>query len=88
MIDYNNLKKSLKHLEKQLENYKTSEDRTELKELDREALAESVIHYADARINTDHDYNAEEAIYCLKLIPDFLDDAIELYQTMAGTSWE
>lgn len=140
MISYDKLKKSLKHLDMQLKNYEMAEDRPELKELDREALEESVIHrfeicydtlwkdlkrylreelglpdipnspksifrlanenkllaspieqwiqYADARTNTAHDYNEKKAADCLELIPDFLDDAIGLYQTMTGTSWE
>lgn len=43
MVDYSKLKKSLKHLELQYDNYRFSSDRDELTELDREALAESVI---------------------------------------------
>jgi len=44
MIDDDKLQKSLKHLEQQFENYKSAHTRPELTELDREALAESVIH--------------------------------------------
>ncbi|MCU0288865.1 MAG: nucleotidyltransferase substrate binding protein [Acidobacteria bacterium] len=140
MINYDKLKKSLKHLELQLENYQMAEDRPELNELDREALAESVIQrfetswdtlrkiliryineelglpdvptklkdffrianenkllaspieqwfrYLEARNYTAHDYDEAKAADCLELIPDFLDDAIGLYQTMSGTSWE
>lgn len=43
MIDYRNLKKSLKHLELQFANYRVTDDRPELTELDREGIAESVI---------------------------------------------
>lgn len=43
MIDYSNLKKSLKHLELQFANYRVTDDRPELTELDREGIAESVI---------------------------------------------
>ena len=43
MIDYEKLQKSLKHLELQFANYKLAQDRPELTELDREAIAESVI---------------------------------------------
>ncbi|MCH8158150.1 MAG: nucleotidyltransferase, partial [Nitrospinae bacterium] len=43
MIDYSKFKKSLKHLEAQFENYKNSGSRENLTELDKEALAESVI---------------------------------------------
>ena len=43
MIDFGKFEKSLKHLEAQLQNYHSAMDRTELKEIDREAIAESVI---------------------------------------------
>jgi|SRR3989339_1892100 len=44
MIDYDKFAKSLKNLEAQFNNYKTLENRTDLGELEREAIAESVIH--------------------------------------------
>lgn len=44
MIDYDKLQKSLKHLEQQFANFQLSRDRTELTNIDREAIAESVIH--------------------------------------------
>ena len=44
--------------------------------------------YANARTDTSHDYDSEKAKDCLELIPDFLDDAIGLYQTMTGETWE
>ncbi|MBU5614483.1 nucleotidyltransferase substrate binding protein [Geomonas azotofigens] len=43
MIDYDKFKKSLKHLELQFANYSSSSQRN-LPELDREALAESVVY--------------------------------------------
>jgi nucleotidyltransferase substrate binding protein (TIGR01987 family) len=43
MIDYDKLQKSLRHLELQFANYKLAQDRAELTDLDREAIAESVI---------------------------------------------
>ncbi len=43
MIDYDKLPKSLKHLEQQFENYQRAQERSELTEIDREAIAESVI---------------------------------------------
>ena len=43
MIDYDKFAKSLKHLEAQLRNYQGLAERPELTELDREAVAESVI---------------------------------------------
>ena len=44
--------------------------------------------YVDARIDTSHDYDGEKAMACLELVPDFIDDAIGLYQTMTGDTWE
>ena len=44
--------------------------------------------YAEARIQTSHDYDGEKAKACLALMPDFIDDAIGLYQTMTGDTWE
>ena len=43
MIDYDKLEKSLVHLEAQLRNYEAATERPELKDIDREAIAESVI---------------------------------------------
>ena len=140
MIDYDKLQKSLKHLELQFANYKLAQDRPELTEIDREAIAESVIQrfetcydtlwkdlkrylieeigladvpnspkpllklagqndlfassvdqwlkYADARTSTAHDYSGEKAEETLSVVGDFIDDAIGLYQTMTGTTWE
>jgi len=140
MIDYDKLQKSLKHLEQQFANYQLAQDRPELTELDREAIAESVIQrfetcydtlwkdlkryliedsgladvpdspkkilklagqnelfaspveqwlkYADARTSTAHDYSGEKAAEALLIVGDFIDDAIGLYQTMSGTTWE
>ena len=44
--------------------------------------------YVEARIQTSHDYDGEKAKACLALMPDFIDDAIGLYQTMTGDTWE
>jgi nucleotidyltransferase substrate binding protein (TIGR01987 family) len=140
MIDYDKLKKSLKHLELQFENLKRAETRPELTDIDREGIAESVIQrfetcydtlwkvlkrylsdeigladtpnspkpilklagqndlfaasveqwlrYADARTSTAHDYSGEKAEECLAIMADFIDDAIGLYQTMSGQTWE
>ena len=131
---------ALKHLELQFANYTNSGNRDNLTELDREALAESVIQrfetcydcvwkhlkrylveelglpevpnspkpvfrlgsennlfastleqwlrYADARIDTSHDYSGDKAEECLELMGDFIDDAIGLYQTLTGETWE
>lgn len=140
MIDYDKLQKSLKHLEQQFVNFKLAQDRPELTDIDREAIAESVIHrfetcydtlwkdlkrylieeigladtpnspkallklagqnnlfassveqwlkYADARTSSAHDYSGEKAEETLSIVKDFIDDAIGLYQTMTGITWE
>ena len=49
---------------------------------------EQWLKYAEARIATSHDYDGEKAKACLELMPDFIDDAIGLYQTMTGMVWE
>lgn len=140
MIDYGNFQKSLKHLELQYANYQLAQDRPELTDLDREAIAESVIqrfetcydtlwkdlkrylieeiglaevpnspkpilklagqndlfatsvdqwlNYADARTRTAHDYSGEKAAETLSIMREFIDDAIGLYQTLTGVTWE
>ncbi|NTU74477.1 nucleotidyltransferase [Candidatus Roizmanbacteria bacterium] len=49
---------------------------------------EQWLSYADARIDTSHDYSGEKAEDALLLMADFIDDAIGLYQTMSGNTWE
>lgn len=49
---------------------------------------EQWLRYADARVDTSHDYNSEKAGACLMLMTDFIGDAIGLYQTMSGATWE
>ena len=49
---------------------------------------EQWLRYADARIDTSHDYDGEKANACLELMSEFIDDAIGLYQTMSGAPWE
>ncbi len=44
--------------------------------------------YVDARIGTAHDYSGEKAQACLDIMGDFIDDAIGLYQTMTGETWD
>ncbi len=46
------------------------------------------LKYADARVGTSHDYDGAKAQACLALVPDFIADAIRLYQTMNGELWE
>ena len=43
--------------------------------------------YAERRIGTTHDYDGEKAKACLEVVPDFMRDAIDLYQTMSGDAW-
>ncbi len=45
------------------------------------------LRYADARADTSHDYDGEKAKACLKLVPDFIEDAIDLYRTMSDRAW-
>ena len=52
------------------------------------APVEQWFRFADARIDTSHDYAGEKANAYLPLVPDFIDDAIRLYQTMSGMPWE
>ncbi len=49
---------------------------------------EQWLEYAQARINTSDDYSGEKAENALELMDDFVDDAIGLYQTMSGVTWE
>lgn len=44
MITYDKLRKSLRHLRVQFANYQRLDERDDLTELDKEAIAESVIH--------------------------------------------
>ncbi len=139
MVDYTKLKLALRQLEVQLANFQASSHRSELTQLDREAIAESTIHrfetaydtlwktlrrhlievlglaevpnspkpifkeadannllggrlhewlaYANARIDTAHDYNERKAKATLGVIPYFLTDAIALYERMTGEQW-
>lgn len=49
---------------------------------------EEWLGYVDARIGTAHDYSGEKANACLEIMGDFIDDAMGLYQTMSGESWD
>ena len=44
--------------------------------------------YVNARVDTTHDYDGKKAQACLDLVPDFVADAITLYETMTGETWE
>ena len=45
------------------------------------------LRYADARIATAHDYSGSKLEAALPL-PGFIDDAIHLYETLSGETWE
>ena len=49
---------------------------------------EEWLRYTDARVDTAHDYSGEKAQACLDLMGGFIDDAVGLYQTMSGVTWE
>ncbi len=139
-MDFDKFQKSLKHLERQLGNYARLDERDNLTELDREAIAESVVQrfetcydtlwkhvkrylteelglpevpgspkpvfrlaaenallpaptekwlrYADARTATAHDYSGEKAQECLALMEEFVADAIALYESLTGQTWQ
>ncbi len=46
------------------------------------------LRYADRRVGTAHDYSGEKAKACLDVMEQFIDDAIGLYQTLSGETWE
>lgn len=48
---------------------------------------EQWLSYADARIQTAHDYDGEKAKSALILMPAFIADAIALYETLTGERW-
>jgi nucleotidyltransferase substrate binding protein (TIGR01987 family) len=52
------------------------------------APVETWLRYADARTDTAHDYSGEQAQDCLDLMDAFLDDAMDLFQTLTGKTWE
>jgi nucleotidyltransferase substrate binding protein (TIGR01987 family) len=43
--------------------------------------------YADARVDTTHDYSGEKAQAALRCIPSFMADAQALYCAMSGETW-
>lgn len=49
---------------------------------------EEWIKYADARIDTSHDYSEDKVKDALLLVKDFIDDAVDLYITMTGETWK
>lgn len=45
-------------------------------------------HYLQQRNSTSNDYNGEKAQAVLQSIPDYITDAIKLYETMRGEKWQ
>ncbi len=45
---------------------------------------EEWLRYADARIDTSHDYSGDKTEDCLELMNAFIHDATMLYQTLTG----
>ena len=52
------------------------------------SLVDQWLMYAQKRIDTSHDYDGEKARAALDVVADFIDDAVGLYQTMTGDTWE
>lgn len=44
--------------------------------------------YLDARNSTAHDYSEDKAEKTVEVISEFIDDAIGLYQSMSGETWD
>ena len=44
--------------------------------------------YVDMRNTTAHEYGVEKVDEAVELLPDFIEDAIGLYQAMSGQSWD
>lgn len=53
-----------------------------------DAPVQQWFRYADARVATAHDYDGAKAEACVELVPEFLGDAVRLYETLTGESWE
>lgn len=49
---------------------------------------EQWLSYADRRVGPTHDDSGEKAQACLDVMDHFIDDAIGLYQTLSGNTWE
>jgi hypothetical protein len=52
------------------------------------ATVDHWLRYADARIDTSHDYDGQKAQDCLALVPGFIGNAIQIFQTMSGATWK
>lgn len=49
--------------------------------------AELWLEFNQKRINTSHDYYANKADETFAIIPDFIAESIDLYQTMSEETW-
>ena len=49
---------------------------------------EQWLRYVEARVDTTHDYDGEKAKACLELVPDYIADAVGIYEVMTGNAWE
>ncbi len=83
-----------KHLKKYLEEENGLEAPNSPKPIFRLAYENSIIEdvenwfeYAQARIDTAHDYNEEKFMATLEKTGDFIQDAIELNKVMTKESW-
>lgn len=140
MINFDKLEKSLNHLKLQYDNYLNIESKTGLDDLDKQAIAESVVqrfetcydtlwktlkkymeyvlglpevpnspkpifrtanenrllndkiqnwlNYAQARIDTAHDYSEEKLKVALEISGDFINDAYVLLEIMKANTEE
>ena len=52
------------------------------------APVEDWMDYNQRRIDTAHDYSIEKAEECLEVAEEFIEDAIGVYQTVTGETWE
>ena len=46
------------------------------------------LSYANSRTDTAHDYSGEKAENCIGMMGEFIEDAIGLYETLAGDPWK
>ena len=44
--------------------------------------------YNDIRVGVANDCSGEEARRCLQIVPEFLSEAVAVYETLTGEAWE
>ena len=49
---------------------------------------EKWLDYSQARIDTTHGYNEEKMRSALKIVGNFINDAIDLFEILTGTKWK